>query len=314
MTAAQPSPRSDTDRRSDTTRRSILHTWSIEATLPSAQDIATLGELLPPGTRVYLSALPHGSPMAQLEAAAGLRAVGLEPVPHLSARNFESREQLDLYLETARARAAVRRYLVVGGDLDRPRGPFATAFDIVADVPLRRYGVVEIGVAGYPDGHPRIAGRDLAAALRDKLAAATGAGLSAHVVTQFCFDAEPIARWVLWLRSEGIDAPLRIGLAGPASARALLTFAMKCGVKAPFGGLGRKLDLAGRLLRSVDPAGIVEALDAQDLSGGDYGAVSAHFFSFGGIQRTAKWVLATRDALGHTPASDTHTDNGPRSR
>lgn len=309
MNTARRSSRPEAERSGSTTRRSVLQDWSIEATLPSPQDVAALAELLPPRTRVYLSALPHGSPAAQLEAAVQMRASGLEPVPHLSARNFETRSQLETYLTSARDRAGVRRYLLVGGDLDRPRGPFATALDILTDMPLREYGVVEVGIAGYPDGHPRIPRHILAAALRDKLAAATGAGLSAHVVSQFCFDAAPIARWVLWLRSEGIDVPVRIGLAGPASARALLTFAVKCGVKAPFGGIGRKIDFAGRLLRNVDTAALVEALDAEELGSGDFGAVSAHFFSFGGIQRTAKWVLATRDALGHTV---TDIDNGHR--
>ena len=37
----------------------LMRDWSIEATLPSADDVALLAEIAPPGTCVYLTALPN---------------------------------------------------------------------------------------------------------------------------------------------------------------------------------------------------------------------------------------------------------------
>ena len=59
---------------------------------------------------------------------------------------------------------------------------------------LQRHGISEIGIAGYPDGHPRIAQQELDRALADKIEAAAPTGLAVHIVTQFCFDAAPILR------------------------------------------------------------------------------------------------------------------------
>jgi hypothetical protein len=54
--------------------------FSLEATEPNAAEIAALAAILPPGTPVYLTAVPAVDPRAQIDAAAGLRKAGLEPV------------------------------------------------------------------------------------------------------------------------------------------------------------------------------------------------------------------------------------------
>ncbi len=57
-------------------------------------------------------------------------------------------------------------------------------------------------------------------------------GLKADVVTQFGFDANGMIRWVKKLRDLGIEAPVRIGMAGPTNLTTLLKYAQRCGVKA----------------------------------------------------------------------------------
>ncbi len=63
--------------------------FSIEATRPSAADIAALA-VLERGTRVYLSAVPNRPTEESIAAAIQARAAGLEPVPHVAVRNFAS--------------------------------------------------------------------------------------------------------------------------------------------------------------------------------------------------------------------------------
>jgi methylenetetrahydrofolate reductase (NADPH) len=264
--------------------------WSMEATLPKPDEIEALAGILAPGAEVFLSTLPHVTLDRQIETARLVRAAGLEPVPHLAARYFAGPKDVADFLEQAVAEADVRRLLVIGGDLDPPRGPYASAFDAIDSGLLGAFGIDRVGIAGYPDGHPKIAEAALAAALDAKLDAAAAAGFEVEVVTQFCFQPEPILRWVERLHARRPDVPVRIGLAGPASAKALVRYALRCGVGMPLDGIGQKLSMATQLVRSVSPGKIVQALDAAASDRVAAGRVSAHFFSFGGLERTARWA------------------------
>lgn len=263
--------------------------WSLEATLPTAAEVDALGRVLPPGTRVYLSALPH-VPYARLaEDAARVRRAGLEPVPHLAGRNYGGRGEIEDFLARLRAGASVERVLAIGGDRAAPLGPFASSLELIESGLLQAHGLREVQISGYPEGHPKIADEALARALRDKVEAARGAGLEVRVVSQFCFDAGAIARWLGDFRGAYPDLPVSLGLAGPAGARTLLGYALRCGVKASARGLARGLGQVGGLLGEATPARMVAALADMGVGEND-DLVSVHFFSFGGIARTAAWA------------------------
>lgn len=270
--------------------------WSIEATLPKPEELEVLAALLPAGTEVFLSTLPHVTLDRQLEAAKRIRASGLEPVPHIAARYFADRGELEDFVARAAQTAAIRSVLVIGGDLEVPRGPFGGALEVMQSEVLQAHGVQTVGFAGYPDGHPVIADGALDEALDRKLAAAAAGGLRGRIVTQFCFQPEPILSWIRRLRERHHGVPVRVGLAGPASVKALLRYAVRCGVGAPLEGLGRKLSMASRIARNASPAGIIRALDADRPGEGGSGLNTAHFFSFGGLEKTARWALEAADA------------------
>jgi methylenetetrahydrofolate reductase (NADPH) len=78
----------------------------------------------------------------------------------------------------------------------------------------------EIGLPGYPEGHPRIPTARLEASLDEKIASATAQGLRVNIVTQFSFSGERIIAWLKQLRSSGIKNRVGIGLAGPTSVPA----------------------------------------------------------------------------------------------
>ena len=79
--------------------------------------------------------------------------------------------------------------------------------------------------------------------LPDKIAAAEAAGFEIEIVTQFAFDAAPIANWITRLRADGHRHRVRIGLAGPTNFTALLRYARRCGVKASARGAARNTGL-----------------------------------------------------------------------
>ncbi|MEQ9812633.1 MAG: methylenetetrahydrofolate reductase [Azospirillaceae bacterium] len=271
---------------------------SVEATRPNPAEIALLAERLAPGTEIYLTALPGRTPDDHLNRAAALARAGLTPVPHLAARRIASRADLAAFLDAARRQAAVRQLLLVAGDRNAPLGPYADSEALLADIVSAGHGFVRVGFAGFPDGHPHAgAADDTLALLRRKLSRARDGGLEPFVITQFGFDAAPIVRWLTHLRDAGIDCPVRIGIAGPASPATLARFAAKCGVRQPGGGLLARLKLA-RTLLAGDPGLLLDALDRAGVADGAFGPVGYHVFTFGGLARTLDW-LAARTAAPH---------------
>ena len=138
---------------------------SLEATRPSAQDVAALAAALPAGTQIYLSAIPTRPQEELIAQAALVRAAGLEPVPHLAVRNFATPMRCAISSNGSRARRGVRRLLVIAGDRAEPAGPFRGALEAIDSGLIARSGIVEIGISGYPDGHPRIADHELTGCL-----------------------------------------------------------------------------------------------------------------------------------------------------
>ncbi len=274
----------------------FLNGFSLEATKVGAADIAALQSAAPVQTPVYLTAIPGHPAASIIEPAKRLRAAGFEPVPHLAVRNIASAAVLDDLLSSLAALAGVRRVLVIAGDRDRPAGPYASALDLIESGLLQRYGVNEIGIAGYPEGHPRISPPVLQKALTAKVEAAEQTGLKVHIVTQFCFDAKAVLDWVMQLRDLGIEHPVRIGMAGPTNLSTLMRYAQRCGVRASVLGLSRHAGLLKHLVGTTAPDGLVRPL-AEAAADGRLGHVMAHFYSFGGVAATARWANAAQ--AGH---------------
>jgi methylenetetrahydrofolate reductase (NADPH) len=269
----------------------FMRGFSLEATRPGADEIAAVADIVPAGTRVYVSAVPTRPAQEGIEAAIRLHRAGFEPVPHLAVRNFAAASELDDFLARASGEAGVRRVLVIAGDRAQPTGDFRSSVEVIDGGALQRHGIVEIGIAGYPDGHPRIPQHDLDRALADKLRAAEATGMAVHFVTQFCFDAAAIVTWLLRLRDFGIEHPVRVGLAGPTNLSTLLRYATRCGVRASAQGLARQSGLVRQLFAMSAPDALVRAL-AQARAERHLGEIAPHFFSFGGLARTARWAEA----------------------
>jgi len=262
--------------------------FSIEATRPSDADVAALAAL-GRGTRVYISALPGRSAAESVAAAIAVRGAGREPVPHVAVRNFASVAALDDFLARLNGEADVRRVLVIAGDSSEG-GPLRRAVDAIDRGLFGRRGICSIGIAGYPDGHPRIADEELNRALAEKIAAAEATGLAVEIVTQFCFDARVILDYVARLRAFGFEYPLRVGLAGPTSLATLLRYAGRCGVRASAQALARRAGLFRQMFAMAAPDDLVRALAEAAPAN-----TRAHFFSFGGVPATARWARAAAD-------------------
>jgi methylenetetrahydrofolate reductase (NADPH) len=270
----------------------FINAASFEVTRLAAGDLEALRDF-PARPRVYVSAVPARPPQAQIDVACALAAAGFEPVPHLAVRGFASSTDLDSHIARLVDGAGVRRVLVIGGDIATRAGPFHAAIEAIESGLLQARGIVEVGIAGYPDGHPRLTTLDLDRALAAKLEAAGETGLAVHIVTQWGFSSQAIIAWIGRLRDLGIDHPVRIGLAGPVTLAGLLRYARICGVAASIQGLARDAGLARQLFGMITPDLVLRPLAEAD----DLGDVVPHIFSFGGLAAAARW--ATAAAGGH---------------
>ncbi|MFZ1882666.1 MAG: methylenetetrahydrofolate reductase [Rhodoplanes sp.] len=278
----------------------FLRGASFETARLAAADLAALKDLGGDAS-VYISAIPGRPAEEQIAVATALRAHGVEPIPHIAVREFASAQALAARLTSLVEQASVRRVLIIAGDRAEPAGPFHAAIELIESGLLQDCGIQDIGIAGYPDGHPRIAPLDLDRALATKIEAAGQTGLRVHVVTQFAFAAEPILRWLARLRDLGIDHPVRIGFAGPATLTGLLRFARICGVKTSAQALARNAGLAKNMFARTTPDRLVRPI-AEACADGQFGEVTPHLYSFGGLAATIRWaagVAAGRIELDH---------------
>jgi methylenetetrahydrofolate reductase (NADPH) len=266
----------------------LMADFSVEATRPSAADIASLS-VLKRGTRVYLSAVPSRPAHETIDNAIRVRAAGLEPVPHVTVRNFASAAALDEFLVRLNGEAAVDTALVIAGDRSES-GPFRSALDVIDSGVLRRRGFRTVGIAGYPEGHPRIGNEELRRALADKIAAAEATGLTVEIVTQFSFDGRAILDFIAQLRACGFDHRIRVGLAGPTGLTSLLRYASRCGVRASAGAIAQRAGLMRQMFAMATPDNLIRLLADAATAG-----VALHFFSFGGISATSRWTRAVAE-------------------
>jgi methylenetetrahydrofolate reductase (NADPH) len=275
----------------------LLKNSSLEISARDAADIAECVTYLDAGTEVFVS-LPPGQPYhGAVGMAARLRRAGFRPVPHVTARSLASLSALDDYLARAAGEAKVEHVLVVGGDRDRPAGPFDSSLSVLCTGLLQKHGIRRVSVAGYPERHPGIPAKAIQHALLAKRELARENGLELQILTQFCFDAGPIVSWVRQARSLGL--PVRVGLAGPASITTLLKFAARCGIGNSVRVLKSRTDSIIRLLTEAGPEEVVRELARSAAEDPAVSPAGVHLFTFGGLLRSARWLRAVRDGNFH---------------
>jgi methylenetetrahydrofolate reductase (NADPH) len=267
----------------------LLRGFSVELMPGDEKSISAAAETLPKGTETFIPSLPRARFDDVVAAAVRLGRAGLAPVPHIAARNLRSEAELDSLLKRLSGEAGVDRSLVIAGDRDDPRGPFSDSLHVLNSGLLQQHGIKLVYLSCYPEGHPRISSDRLAIACAAKLAAADAAGLLVGLVSQFCFESAPMIQLALQLRRQGVNRPLRIGLAGPTRPAVLLKYAMMCGVGPSIRALRDRKSVATDMMAGTTEGLVMElahALRAEPAMG----IGSVHFFTFGSLSRTLEMI------------------------
>ncbi len=253
-----------------------------------------LSGTLPPGARIFLTALANLPLGDQLVAAEKVRAAGFEPVPHIAARGYRGLGELQRHLRQLVSAGGVREVLVVAGGQARPAGTLTASLDVLRAGVVQDAGIRHIAVAGYPEEINGIPAQAVSEALAEKNQLALDQQLEMRIVTQFAFDAAVYLDWERAARAAGNRLPITAGLAGVVSVRKLMRFAVTCGI-GPSADILRKQ--ARGVLRLVSArawrpdallAGISEGVAR------DPGCLidALHLFAFGNVIATAEWLRA----------------------
>ncbi len=269
---------------------------SIEVMPRTAEKIDSFAALLPAGTRVYIAHI-DGTPIDDMVAtAARIASEGFQVMPHFPARIIADRATLADWIARYQGEAGVTQGLILAGGVAQPQGEFDSSMQLLETGLFDKAGFTRLHVAGHPEGNRDIDpdGGDAAVseALRWKQAFSERTDARMAIATQFCFEAAPVIDWARALKTNGIDLPVHIGLAGPAKLQTLIKFALACGVGPSLKVLQKRAMDVTKLLLPYTPDEIVADLAAHKEVEPGFGIESAHFFPLGGIKTTAEWLQA----------------------
>lgn len=274
------------------TQRSIFSGFALETTARDATQFFDTS-LLPAYTQVKVAFLGNETFEQRLAALETLRASGADPMPIVSSRRLTSEATLESYLTQAIQKASIDSIFLVGGDPATPQGPFNDSLDLINSNALDRFAIGTVGIAGYPEGHPRVEDEVLWHYLKLKTEGLVARGFSVEITTQLSFNAEAVIRWIEKVRAAGIQVPIRVGIPSPSTLTGLLKFASQCRVSTSAGLLRQYGWQVTSLLKPLGPEGFVETLQA-GIEQHQLGDVRLHLFPMGNLARTLKWVEQQR--------------------
>ena len=270
--------------------RALMQDFSLEMTGKDVEALREAAPLIPQGSRVNVTFLGNEDLQMRVTAAKAVEELGFVPVPHISARRIENEDELKEFLQALADVGAAKHVFAVGGDPSEPKGPYGSSLDMIQTGIFPEFGVEEISIAGYPEGHPVSSDEDFFRQTRDKLASLAEQNLSSVIITQFGFDIDPVAKWLNTLAAEDITAPVRIGVPGPAGIRRLLKFAKRFGVGAS-AGIALKYGFSlTNLVGTAGPDKFLKELGDEAQETNFTGDIGVHFYTFGGMAKTAEWA------------------------
>jgi methylenetetrahydrofolate reductase (NADPH) len=236
---------------------------------------------LPRPVRVTVTCSPKHGPDRAVETGGRLRQLGHSVTVHVAARMVRDREHLDQLL-AGMADAEVDDLFLIGGDAEAPVGEFTSAVALLPLVDEHPQRPEMVGIAGYPEGHPRISDEELDGALREK------SRLADYVVTQMCFDPEALRTWIVHQRERGLDLPIVVGMPGRVARRKLLRMSASIGVGPSIDFLRKQKGLR-RLLSRRSTAdqlyeGVAPLLDDPELAVDGF-----QYFTFNELLQTWEW-------------------------
>jgi methylenetetrahydrofolate reductase (NADPH) len=180
--------------------------------------------------------------------------------------------------------------MLIGGDRKTALGPYASSAEVLAEGLLADAGIHEVGVAGYPEGHPAIPADVLRSDLETKQELTARQGLGLEIVTQFSFIPSRVVEYCAELARTAPEIPVYVGMAGPTPNRTLRRYARHCGVSASLRALIRLGVSAAQAATHTEPGEQLAALSHYCAAREPGNVIGVHLYSFGGLLESALWM------------------------
>jgi methylenetetrahydrofolate reductase (NADPH) len=263
--------------------------------LPGIED--EVAEHVPTEVTMTVTSSPKRGLDATLDLSEALARRGFDVVPHLAARLVADEAHLREILDRLQE-IGVREVLVIGGDLERPAGAFASSYELLVAMAELGHRFDMIDIAGYPESHPFISDEATIQAMFAK------EPFAARIVSQLCLDPRVIASWIAAVRERGVGLPIIVGIPGVTPRTKLLRISARIGVGESARFVRKHGNMLARLfLRgSFGPSYLVEGLDS-DPRGARMGIGGFHVYTFNELRETERWRQQELERSGRTAAA-----------
>jgi len=243
---------------------------------------------LPEGATVTITASPQLELGATIEAAEEASDLGYEPVPHVSARYVRGPDHLREIVESLEA-IGVTDIFVPGGDREEPIGEFESAYDLLVSRDELDHPFEEVGITGYPEGHPFLSEETLAEWMQKKAPYAT------YIATQLCYDPEAVLSWIRTVRDDhGVGLPIEVGTSGVMKYQRLLSISQQVGVGDSIRYIQKTQGILGFVRQLIGSGGKYTPDDLVDgiapyVGDSTYNIRGLHINTFNQVPDTEEW-------------------------
>jgi methylenetetrahydrofolate reductase (NADPH) len=250
--------------------------------------------VVPGGTTITVTCSAKLGLGRTLDCAERAVRAGFDVVPHLAARQLADEGELRGFVARL-AELGITELYLIGGDAAPPAGPYDSSLQVLEALQHMDHGLRRIGVACYPEGHPKISDAALVEALTAKQPYA------AYMVSQLCFSPDVLVTWLRRVRETGISLPLHLGLAAPMQVRRLLELSPQIGVGSSVRYLAKQHGFIGNVLKgsAYQPESLLLRM-GDAITSPEFRVERLHLFSFNQVEATVQWQ---RNAAGGPPAA-----------
>src|SRR6267142_2849478 len=91
----------------------LLNNYSLEMTAKDVPHLEEAADIIPQGTKIPVTFLPGETFEMRIAAARRVRDLGFLPIPHISARRLQSREELESFLDSLQREVGTNHAFVV---------------------------------------------------------------------------------------------------------------------------------------------------------------------------------------------------------
>ncbi len=242
-------------------------------------------DIIPRTSKLSVTASPTKGLDMTLDFTSALKEKGFTVIPHIAARSVRDLGHLRTisnFLDDNK----IEEIFVIGGDNAQPVGEYSDSAQMLSDLLSINHSVREVGVGGYPEGHPLISHDFIISSLKSKVAIAREHGVNLHINSQACYDTAKVRGWLEELGGVGVNAPVYLGVPTQMDILKLAKISAEIGVGDSVAFL--RLTGIGSALNSMlyDPKdllfGLADFPESENIRG-------LHIFTFNYIKATMAW-------------------------